>query len=275
MRPMKNLVACIFSALFVFLCLGGLTVPDIACAAGGERIIFLHHSTGGGVYWDGDVPGWFKRYNASHGTNYVIEEREYPNDPYPWENYPYDYWNLWINGACDDANPNIECLESLVGTYDVVIFKHCFPGAQLLSDEDAGGPSVSSSEKSLANYKLQYRALREKMDGMPDTDFIIWTLAPLHRRDTDKDAAARAAQFVHWVKNDFLTEDGKSHPNIHIFDFYGLAAETNMQPDKGAPYCLRYEYEQSHSDSDSHPNEKANRAIGPKFAEFIVKVVEE
>ncbi|MFW5735151.1 MAG: hypothetical protein ACOCWR_08835, partial [Oceanidesulfovibrio sp.] len=152
-------VVCTALGMLVFMGFCGSMDPKNAKAAGDERILFLHHSTGGGVYWDGDVPGWFENYNAAHGTNYVIEEREYPNDPYPWENYPYDYWNLWINGACDDANPNIECLDSLAGQYDVIIFKHCFPGAQLLSDEDAGGPDIASSEKSVANYKLQYRAL--------------------------------------------------------------------------------------------------------------------
>ncbi|MFW5733720.1 MAG: hypothetical protein ACOCWR_01540, partial [Oceanidesulfovibrio sp.] len=83
-----------------------------------------------------------------------------------------------------------------------------------------------------------------------------------------------AAEFVDWVKNEYLTEDGAVHPNIHIFDFYGLAAEAGKNPAKGEPNCLRYEYEQSHEDSDSHPNEKANRSIGPKFAAFIVQVLE-
>lgn len=34
--------------------------------------------------------------------------------------------------------------------------------------------------------------------------------------------------------------------------------------------CLRYEYELSHSGSDSHPNKMANNEVGPQFAQFIV-----
>jgi hypothetical protein len=32
---------------------------------------------------------------------------------------------------------------------------------------------------------------------------------------------------------------------------------------------LRYEYEDSHSGDDSHPNEAANQAVGPGLADFF------
>ena len=261
----------LFGAAACLLLLALFASAPAMAGNGDESIIFLHHSTGGGVYWDGDVEGWFENYNNKHGTSYSITEREYPNDPYPWENYPYDYWNLWVNNACSN-NPNIECLDSLAANFDVIIFKHCFPGAQI--EEGGGSGDVSSDEKNLPNYKAQYRALRDMMDSYPDTQFIVWTLAPLHRKDTSSSNAARAREFVEWVKKDFLTEDGKPHPNIHIFDFFGIVAETNPDPSQGEPNTLRYEYEGSHSDSDSHPNEKANRIAGPKFAEFIVSILQ-
>lgn len=254
-----------FFIIFVFL------ISFVNAAAGNESIIFLHHSTGWGVYNTGNVEGYFDNYNSQEGTTYQITERDYPDTPYPWANYPYDYWNLWINGACDSSNPNIECLDTLVNDYDVIIWKHCFPGAAISAD--TGNPDITSSSKRIENYKLQYRALRQLMDSYPDTTFIIWTLAPLHRLATNSEHATRANEFSEWVKNDFLTEDGE-HPNIFIFDFYGNASELDPNPPQGMQYTLKYEYEINHTSSNSHPNTLANQNIGPVFAQFIIDVIE-
>ncbi len=237
-----------------------------------QNIIFLHHSTGAGVYDQGNVEEWINNYNTNHATNYVISELSYPNSPYPWENYPYDYWNLWINNACNNDDPDIACLENLCVNYDVVIFKHCFPGSDILPDDPE--PSVSSSRKSLENYKLQYRALRGLMDTYPENKFIVWTLAPLHRLATSAENAERARTFVNWVKDEWLMEDGKDHPNINIFDFFGYVAESDPTPENGQLNCLKYDYEGSHTGSDSHPNTLANQTVGPIFAQFIINTIE-
>jgi hypothetical protein len=248
-------------AIALLLSVAGLlfTAPS-ALAANNDHIIFLHHSTGAGVWSGGNVPGWFSNYNAAHGTSFSISDRLYPDTPYLWNNYPYDYWNLWVNGACNSSNPNIECMNTLAANHNIVIYKHCFPGADVVADN--GLPAVGSSIQTLANYKLQYRALRQMMDSYPNNKFIVWTLVPLHRLATDATTAARAKEFVDWVKNSWLTEDGHSHQNIFIFDFWGLVAGTDN--------FLRYEYEGSHTGSDSHPNGQANATVGPIFSQFIV-----
>lgn len=237
----------------------------------GQKVIFLHHSTGSGVYYDGNVAQWIANYNTANGTSYQISERSYPDTPYPWANYPYDYWKLWINGQCNNTDPDIECLDKLTQNFDVIIFKHCFPGASIQADD--GNPLVSSEIKTINNYKLQYRALRTLMDSYPTKKFIIWTLVPLHRLATNPNEASRAKQFVDWVKTAWLTEDGKSHPNIHIFDFFSYAAESNPAPVNGQVNCLKYIYELDHNGNDSHPNLFANQTIGPIFAQFIVNTI--
>ena len=251
------------TALFILLF---LAASEITWAAD-EEILFLHHSTGRNVYNEGDVFEWIGSYNSANGTNYHIQERSFPLSG---GNYPYDYWNLWVYGNCGEQYG--ECLNSMAADHDVIIFKHCYPGSDIFAG--TGAASVSSSRKTLKNYKLQYRALRGLMDDFPDTIFIVWTLAPRHRLATNADNAARAAEFVNWVKNDFLTEDGQAHPNIFIFDFWGIVAEQKSNPENGAINCLKYEYERSHSDSDSHPNTLANETAGPIFAERIVNVIE-
>lgn len=238
-----------------------------------QKVIFLHHSTGWGVYNEGHVAEWIDNYNTEHVTSYVLDQRSYPNTPYPWDNYPYDYWNLWINNTCDNSNPGIACMDNLCANYDVIIFKHCYPGAGIV--DDPANPSINSPVRSLATYKLQYRALRDLMDSYPDNKFIVWTLAPLHRLVTNATIAARARTFVNWVKNDWLTEDGKQHPNIYIFDLYGYLAESDPSPAQGAVNCLKYEYEYLHENTDdSHPNTLANETVGPLFAQFIVNTIE-
>ncbi len=241
------------------------------CYSQENKAVFLHHSTGGGVFSEGDVSSWIDDFNSGNSTDYAITERAYPNSPWPWENYPYDYWKLWIGGECNNDKAGIECIESIASNYELVIYKHCYPGAGIQAD--GGSPDLNSSTKSLENYKLQYRALRDMMDGMPDTKFMIWTLVPLHRLATNADNAARAHEFVEWVKYDFLTEDDKEHSNIYIFDFFGAVAELNESPENGQQYCLKYDFEKSHDNNDSHPNLAANKYVGPLFARAVVNAL--
>jgi hypothetical protein len=257
---MRHLIALTFALL---------TFTSINFA---QNAIFLHHSTGGGVYYEGDVEGWISNYNNEHATSFSVTERAYPDSPYPWENYPYDFWNLWVNGSCNSSQSGIECLSSLTQNYKLIIFKHCFPGAAI--HEDTGSPDVASDRKSLENYKLQYRALRAVMDSYPNNMFMVWTLAPLHRNATTVEDAARAREFVNWVNNSWLNEDGNSHPNISVFDFYNIVAESNPAPANGRVNCLKYNYEGDHNGDDSHPNYAANQVAGPIFANAIVNCLE-
>lgn len=235
-----------------------------------QKAVFLHHSTGRGV-WQGGVPEWIAGYNVTHHTNFQATEFSYPNKPYSWANYPYDFWNLWVNNNCDSDVKNIECLNTLVEEYDLIIIKHCFPGAAIKAD--TGNPDIASQTRTLENYKLQYRALRGLFDSYPATKFMVWTLAPLHRLATNAGDAARAKEFVEWVKTEWLSEDAKSHSNIYIFDFFELAAESTPSPIHGQVNCLKYEYELKHDNHDSHPNPIANTAIAPYFAKAIVDVL--
>jgi len=271
---MKKIILVLSIAVFAILLLSN---NGNVFAAGTEEAILLHHSTGGNLYSEGNVADYVQNYNSTNGTSYAIDERAYPTSPYPWNNYPYDWWNLWVTEnedgtvrtpACDSSNSNIECLNTLTQSYNTIIFKQCYPGADVLAD--TGTPDITSSRKSLENYKAQYRALRREFDKYPNNLFIAWTLVPRHRLATNTENAARAKQFVDWVKNDWLTEDGQSHPNIKIFDFWGNVAETNSNPSQGQVNTLKYEYERSHTGSDSHPNTLANQTVGPIFAQEVI-----
>ncbi len=241
------------------------TTPPISQNSADQSIIFLHHSTGANLYNSGNVASWFASYNASHDTDYSISEMWYPTGVYNQFNDPINYYRLWVSNLCANANYGAQCLDALAATKDVVVLKHCYTSANIVPD--TGNPQINSATLSQENYKLQYRALRDFMDARPSKLFIILTLPPRHRlasvtSGTAAETAARATAFSNWVKNTWLTEDAKSHPNIKVFDLHSYLIGTDN--------FLRYEYEASHTVGDSHPNSKANQTLGPLFGQFIV-----
>ena len=104
------------------------------------------------------------------------------SEGYPWANYPYDYYNIWVKHAGDAPYQGEPTLEMLTKEYDVIVWKHCYPVGNILPD--TGTPDVDSAEKRLENYKLQYAELKEKMRSFPDTKFIVWTGAALTEATT-------------------------------------------------------------------------------------------
>ncbi|HOA70015.1 MAG TPA: hypothetical protein PK669_12575 [Methanosarcina thermophila] len=222
------------------------------------KVIYLHHSTGG-VIWEGGVQDTIEKYNAVHGTDYSITPLEFPKaSPYGWNNYPYDYWNIWVNHAGPSAYMEEPTLEMLTQTYDVIVWKHCFPVSNIVAD--TGSPDVTSSVKSLENYKLQYNALKEKMHEFPNKRFIVWTGAALVESQTNPAEAERAREFANWVKTTW-DEPGD---NIYVWDFREL--ETG-----GGLYLLP---ENAVSPSDSHPNSKFAASVAPLIGQRIIDVIE-
>ncbi|MFC1790596.1 hypothetical protein ACFLZP_03895 [Patescibacteria group bacterium] len=230
-----------------------LILDSSALAADHGRIIFLHHSTGGNVYRQGNVPSELSALDSSLS----ITERNYPDVPYAWKNYPYDYWNLWVNGQCNASQAGIHCLRNIAANYDVIIFKHCYPGAQVWPD--TGSPDISSETKSLENYKLQYEALGRKFQDFPNKIFIAWTLAPLVQENISQANANRARQFVTWVENDWAPR----YPNVYFFDYFSLMVNSNNY--------LRDDYKVA--EGNSHPNARACLVAGPAFARAIVNAI--
>jgi len=221
------------------------------------KIVLLHHSTGRCV-WNGGVPEWFADYNKVNGTDYQIIEQDFPKkEPYGWRNYPYDYWNIWVNHAGDKPFMEEPTLEILTKQYDVIVFKHCFPVSAVQPGEGKG--DVSDGTKTLANYKLQYDALKGKLSEFPDTRFVVWTAAALVEGKTDADQAGRAKEFVDWVTNQWSPDQ----ENIFVWDFNALETEGG----------LYLKSENAAGEMDSHPNEQFCRMAAPCLCEAIVSAI--
>lgn len=219
------------------------------------RAILLHHSTGG-VIWGGGVSAALDAYAAAHGKSYAIEEQAYPDAPYPWQNYPYDYWHLWVEGGGQAAAEGVPTLAELAQDREVIVFKHCFPVSSI--EADTGSADVTSATQTLENYKLQYAALKERLHQMPDKRFIVWTGAALREADSSPDQGARARQFFTWVKQ-VWDEPGD---NIFVWDFFELETE-------GGNFLLP-----AYSAGDSHPSDAFAQAVAPSFVSRLVDVIE-
>jgi hypothetical protein len=239
-------------------------------ANGTVRIGYLHHSTGKAV-WDGGVPEAIQRHNAERGTDYRISHVWYPATTggwppiirrlaktYPWANYPYDYWNLWVNHTGARRDRREMNLDDLVGKFDVIVFKHCFPVSRV--KPDGATPSVSSDERTLSNYKLQYEALKARLRKFPATKFVVWTGAALPEASTSAAEAERAREFFTWVK----TVWDEKGDNVFVWDFHELETEGGLY--------LRPEY--ANGPRDAHPSAAFARTVAPLVAQRIIDVIE-
>lgn len=227
------------------------------------NIVYLHHSTGG-VIWRGTttsfitkavrrisikladiidkrdrLPLLLEKYNKENDRCYLIKDMVFPKaEPYGWNNFPYDYYNIWVKNS--GAKPFLEepTLEILTKTYQVIIFKHCFPVSNIQADLDSA--DINSNLKTISNYKLQYLALRDKLLEFPDTKFILFTGAVHVKSQLSEDEAKRTKEFFNWVINEWdLPED-----NIYLWDLYSLQTEGG----------LYFKDNYAVSKVDSHPN---------------------
>lgn len=238
------------------------------------KILFLHHSTGEFIYNGGKLQNrilsklfqskpfvlkWFIRYNQQNKTNYKINEQYFPKKKiYGWNNYPYDYYNIWVKNAGNQNYMNEPTLEILTKQYDLIIFKHCYPVCNIL--DDINQPNIDSSEKRLENYKLQYNALKKKLLAFPNTKFLIWTGAAQVENNITIEQARRAKAFFDWVRSEWDTPDD----NIYLWDFYKLETEET--------FFLKSEF--AIDQNDSHPNLSFAKSASELFCQRIVEVIE-
>jgi hypothetical protein len=263
-KRMKNLLIILTLLFFI----------NLGCESNNKemkKIVFLHHSTGEAIWLGntnryiykltkkGDVQKYFADYNKKNKTNYEITGSIFPKEaPYGWNNYPFDYYNIWVKNAGVKSYLEEPTLEMLTPKYDVIIFKHCFPVSRI--SEDTGKPNIDSEEKSIENYKLQYIALKQKMHTFPETKFIVWTPAVCTKNKMTEDQAKRTNQFYKWV----IEEWDEKGDNIFIWDFYKYETE-------GGLYLSE---KNADSPDNPHPNKEFSARVAPLFGKYIIDVIE-
>lgn len=247
------------------------------------NILFLHHSTGSYI-WNGTkrtfvikvvnrisdrlaelmtksprIPAYVQEHNEKNHTNYQIKEMPFPKiSPYGWNNYPYDYYNIWVKHAGKEPYMEEPTLEMLTKDYQVIILKHCYPSSNIQADQDSA--DINSDLKTLANYKLQYNALKKKMHEFPDTKFILFTGAVQVKYYLSEEEANRAKAFYDWVINEWNEEND----NIYLWDLYALQTEGG----------LYFKDEYALTPFNSHPGGNFSKKVSRLFANRILDVVE-
>jgi len=247
--------SCYKSIGRLLLALSGLLLTTgPAAKAQAVRIIFLHHSCGHNLIEEGGVR------EGLAALGYEFYDHGYNNDglrladgSYSGTNYDVPDDNTDPDGLAavfaQPLNDPPDNTFSYLMQYDVIAFKSCFPVSNIYSDE------------LLTEYRSYYLSMRDRMDQHPDKLFVVVTQPPQVPGSSDAGEAARARTLANWLQSDeFLA----GHPNVFTFDFFGyLAGDDNF---------LRPEYR--YDDYDAHPNERANREIGPLFVAFIDQAIQ-
>ncbi len=247
-----------------------MSVPP-AGTHGLTNLFFLHHSTGDGLIGQDTVPGGIMRsvitdYNTAHATSFAFWDHcyndpglrnpdgTYPDPPVSY-NIPNDntdpegLWYLWTSSETDAVTARSAILDN----HQVIAFKSCFPA------------SAIGDAATLEQYKTWYLQMRNFFDTRTDRLFVVMSTPPLHRLATNETEAWNARMFANWLSS---AEYLPGHPNVVCFNLFDYLAKAD--DGSATANMLRYEYEGSHSDSDSHPNTLANETVGPIFAQFLI-----
>jgi hypothetical protein len=272
---MEQKLKIFFSIVLIMILISGCqnSNSDDMSDKNRQKILFLHHSTGKTIWQGGNnfvtkvkgklgmkggVEQWFARYNKKNQVNYDISDLEFPKkQPYGWKNYPFDYYNIWVENGDKEYFMEEPTLKTLTPEYDLIIFKHCFPASRIVFD---GGISVDEESKRVENYKLQYAALKQEMLKYPDTKFLLWTPPALTRDNTNPEAAEAATLFSNWVKEEW----DQPGDNIFLWDFRQLETE-------GDKFLLS---QNAVGPKDSHPSHAFAKKVSPLFSQRIVDVLE-
>jgi len=140
-------------------------------------------------------------------------------------------------------------------THEVIAFKSCYPASDI------------PDQATLNEYKQYYRAMRDYFDAHTDHRFVVMSTPPKHRLSTNANDTANARAFANWLRSSTYLG---GHPNVFCYDLFDMLAKAN--DGSATANILRYEYEESHGDGDSDPNEAADEAVGSDFAAFLMAV---
>jgi hypothetical protein len=224
------------------------------------NLFMLHHSTGRNLIQEGDIRGWITDWNAAKGTALELWDHDYnaigltdPDGHLVGESYVIPDDNTDPDGLLTLWTTPNSARVTILANHDVIAFKSCYPASNIETDAE------------LELRKQWYLQMRNVFDQYPAHVFVVMSQPPRHRLATNTAEADRARDFANWLVSDAYLA---GHPNVVAFDLFTQFAN----PDDGSATrnMLRWEYERSHYDADSHPNALANAAVGPLMAEAIV-----
>jgi hypothetical protein len=224
------------------------------------NIIFLHHSTGQNLIEQGGVRDLFSQAGYDFwDQGYNQQGLRAPDGSYVGYAYSLPYDNTDPDGLARVFSQAVYDLPlnafSGLLQHEVIIFKSCFaPTSKITSDQQ------------LAQYQDWYLQIRDSIDQHPEKIFILVTQPPLNPAETNPQESARARNLADWLTSE---EYLAGHQNLFAFNLFDYLAEDD--PSSSDYNMLRKEYRWG---ADSHPNRKANEAIGPLLVDFVNQSIE-
>jgi len=267
-RPLRNVALDQFVIAVVITgttpcTLDTLRLTSAAPPSGLTNIFFLHHSTGAGLVFEGDMRTAITAYNNTHGTAFEFWDHGYmgdgltdPDGNSTGTNYgantdytdPPNLHDLWTGADADWLTLRTTILDN----HEVIAFKSCFP-ASAIPDENE------------LNYRKEiYLEMRDFFDTRLDKLFVVISTPPLRDELTNPTEAVNARAFANWLKSPGYLN---GHPNVVCFDLFdALALPVGSGPGTN---MLRPEYQIDAEPDNGHPNTLANQTVGPLFAQFL------
>lgn len=248
----KKILCCF--VMIIICCMAAAWRPQ-AQAAQNYNLIFLHHSCGENWLNDGLRKALQDRGLGVHDATYGDAIGE-DTDVCHW--YPKFRDQLKLIFTFD-KHPDIYYSDARQN--DIIMFKSCFPNSDIISEGDPKTATPEDSERTMANYKATYNALKDIFAAHPDKLFIIVTAPPLLAAETSSANARRARQFNTWLATQYPDNYHKESglANTAVFDFFGVLADQNS--------FLRRDL--ASGPGDSHPNKTGNEKATQAFLPFL------
>ena len=212
-----------------------------------QKLVFIHHSTGG--YWLADNWGGLgadlgnnsyfgSATNYGWGPNSIGDRTDIGNW---WEWFRGPDNETYLSALYNESDQNIgsfgdytRSLSDPGGENSIVMFKSCFPNSALkgspqipipqIESNPLRGQDSGSSYHTISNAKGIYLDLLNYFITRPDKLFIIITAPPL----SDRTYSSNARAFNNWLFNDYLT--GYSGNNVFVFDYYNVLTSNGGDP---------------------------------------------
>ncbi len=241
------------------------------------RLIFIHHSCG--ENWLSDGNGDLGRVLGEN--NYFVSDTNYGWGPDSiGDRTDIPNWLEWFRGPESERYlaalyTESERLSSYTnplsdpgGENTIIMFKSCFPNSNLEGNPD--DPPAPGEGLSVGNAKYIYSELLEYFAARPDKLFIAITAPPVQ----DPTYAANARAFNTWLVKDWLNENGYTHNNVAVWDFYNILTG----PDNHHRFqdgTVEYITDQGGntlyypSNGDDHPSREGNQKATSEFVTML------
>jgi hypothetical protein len=215
-----------------------------------EKLIFIHHSTGGNWLADPNSDeSWGGLAIALMNNNYFVSATNYGWGPDSiGDRTDIPNWPEWftgpnstnvLNALYSETGQNFEGfgdwsrMETVPGgENEIVMFKSCFPNSDLFGHPEDPALPAPNEEYTVSNAKAVYNNILTYFRTRPDKLFIVITAPPQNENEywediqTSVERAANARAFCNWLVNEWLL--AYPYNNVAVFDYYNvLTGEDN------------------------------------------------